>query len=129
MFFSDSTLADFSDDAYLNWSEYTRKNLFRLRQAYGLSEDTLLDIAASTQLLHDASLIHDDLIDEDTERRGCLAIWKKYGKAKALLIGDLLISKAYEIVIQSKVSTATKVVWTSEISAAVSSAYRVQLQS
>ena len=29
-FFSDSTLADFSDDAYLVWSEYTRQNLLRL---------------------------------------------------------------------------------------------------
>tara|TARA_B100000989_G_scaffold48251_1_gene31465 strand:+ start:632 stop:1540 length:909 start_codon:yes stop_codon:yes gene_type:complete len=122
-FFSDSTLADFSDDAYF-WSgqNIRGKICLDLGSAYGLSEDALLDIAASTQLLHDASLIHDDLIDEDTERRGCLAIWKKYGKAKALLIGDLLISKAYQIVIQSKVSAATKVVWTSEISAAVSSA-------
>ena len=122
-FFSDSTLADFSDDAYF-WSgqNIRGKICLDLGSAYGLSEDALLDIAVSTQLLHDASLIHDDLIDEDTERRGCLAIWKKYGKAKALLIGDLLISKAYQIVIQSKVSAATKVVWTSEISAAVSSA-------
>jgi geranylgeranyl pyrophosphate synthase len=93
-----------------------------LGTAYKLPEDSLLDIAASTQLLHDASLIHDDLIDEDAERRGCPAIWKKYGKAKALLIGDLLISKAYEIVTDSKVSDATKVLWTSEITAAVSSA-------
>ena len=122
-FFSDSTLADFSDDAYF-WSgqNIRGKICLDLGKAYGLSEDTLLDIAASTQLLHDASLIHDDLIDEDNERRGCPAIWKKYGKAKALLIGDLLISKAYEIVTDSKVSAATKVVWTREISAAVSSA-------
>ncbi|MEC7229827.1 MAG: polyprenyl synthetase family protein [Verrucomicrobiota bacterium] len=122
-FFSDSTLADFSDYAYF-WSgqNIRGKICLDLGRAYGLSENTLLDIAASTQLLHDASLIHDDLIDEDTERRGYPAIWKKYGKAKALLIGDLLISKAYEIVIQSKVSVATKLVWTSEISAAVSSA-------
>ena len=122
-FFSDPTLADFSDDAYF-WSgqNIRSKICLELGMAYRLPEDNLLDIAASTQLLHDASLIHDDLIDEDTERRGCLAIWKKYGKAKALLIGDLLISKAYQIVINSKVTTATKVVWTSEISAAVSSA-------
>ena len=90
-FFSDSTLADFSDDAYF-WSgqNIRGKICLDLGKAYGLSEDTLLDIAASTQLLHDASLIHDDLIDEDTERRGCLAIWKKYGKAKALLILSLI---------------------------------------
>ena len=122
-FFNDPTLADFSDDAYF-WSgqNIRGKICLDLGRAYGLSENSLLDIASSTQLLHDASLIHDDLIDEDTERRGYPAIWKRYGKAKALLIGDLLISKAYEIVIQSKVPVATKVVWTNEISAAVSSA-------
>lgn len=122
-FFSDSALVDFSDDPYFSSSQNIRgKICLDLGAAYRLPEDTLLDIAASTQLLHEASLIHDDLIDEDTERRGCAAIWKNYGKAKAILIGDLLISKAYEIATYSKVSDATKVLWTSEISAAVSSA-------
>ncbi|QXD31194.1 polyprenyl synthetase family protein [Candidatus Pelagisphaera phototrophica] len=122
-FFSDSTLADFSDDPYF-WSgqNIRGKICLDLGAAYKLPEDILLDIAASTQLLHDASLIHDDLIDEDTERRGCAAIWKNYGKAKAILIGDLLISKAYDIATYSKVSDATKVLWTSEISVAVNSA-------
>jgi geranylgeranyl pyrophosphate synthase len=122
-FCSDPTLADFSDDAYF-WSgqNIRGKICLDLGAAYSLHVDTLLDIAASTQLLHDASLIHDDLIDEDVERRGCPTIWKKYGKAKALLIGDLLIAKAYEIVSDSKVPAATKVAWIREISAAVSSA-------
>ncbi len=122
-FCSDSTLADFLDDAYF-WSgqNIRGKICLDLGAAYDLPVDTLLDIAAFTQLLHDASLIHDDLIDEDIERRGCPAIWKKYGKAKALLIGDLLIAKAYEIVSDSKVPASTKVAWIREISAAVSSA-------
>ena len=122
-FYRDSTLAGFSDDAYFWSGQNIRGRIcLNLGEAYTLPEDTLIDIAASTQLLHDASLIHDDLIDEDAERRGCPAIWKKYGKAKALLVGDLLISKAYETVSDSKVSAADKVVWASEISAAVNSA-------
>tara|TARA_B100000900_G_scaffold414372_1_gene440846 strand:- start:1092 stop:2000 length:909 start_codon:yes stop_codon:yes gene_type:complete len=122
-FYRDSTLAGFSDDAYFWSGQNIRGRIcLDLGKAYRLPENTLLDIAASTQLLHDASLIHDDLIDEDAERRGCPAIWKKYGKAKALLVGDLLISKAYETVSDSKVSAANKVVWASEISAAVNSA-------
>lgn len=122
-FYRDSTLAGFSDDAYFWSGQNIRGRIcLDLGEAYRLPEDTLIDIAASTQLLHDASLIHDDLIDEDAERRGCPAIWKKYGKAKALLVGDLLISKAYETVSDSKVSAADKVVWASEISAAVNSA-------
>ena len=98
-FCSDPVLADFAEDAYF-WSgqNIRGKICLNLGDAYGISEDILLDIAVTTQLLHDASLIHDDLIDEDTERRGYLTIWKKYGKAKAVLIGDLLISKAYQLV-------------------------------
>ena len=81
-FLTDSTLACFSDDAYFWSGQNIRGRIcLELGTAYGLPEDTLIEIAASTQLLHDASLIHDDIIDEDAERRGCAAIWKKYGKA------------------------------------------------
>ena len=82
-----------------------------------MPEDILLDIAASTQLLHDASLIHDDLIDEDSERRGFQTIKLK------LIIGDLLIAKAYEIVGISKLDPTLKVSWMNEISCAVTRQY------
>ena len=122
-FCSNTILADFSDDTYFWSGQNIRGRIcLGLGAAYGVSEDVVLDVAALTQLLHDASLIHDDLIDEDSQRRGCPAIWKKYGKAKALLIGDLLIAKAYEVASDSKVADKIKVAWTSEISSAVSSA-------
>ena len=122
-FCSNTTLADFSEDAYFWSGQNIRGRIcLGLGAAYGVSEDVILDVAALTQLLHDASLIHDDLIDEDSQRRGCPAIWKKYGKSKALLIGDLLIAKAYEVASDSKVADKIKVAWTREISSAVSSA-------
>ena len=122
-FCSNTILADFSDDNYFWSGQNIRGRIcLELGAAYGVSEDVVLDVAALTQLLHDASLIHDDLIDEDSQRRGCAAIWKKYGKAKALLIGDLLIAKSYEVTSDSKVADKIKVAWTSEISFAVSSA-------
>ena len=122
-FCSDPILAKLSDDDYF-WSgqNIRGKICLDLGYAYSIPEDILLDIAASTQLLHDASLIHDDLIDEDSERRGVQTIWKKYGKAKALLIGDLLIAKAYEIAGISKVDSTLKVSWINEISCAIGSA-------
>ncbi len=122
-FCSDPILAELSDDDYF-WSgqNIRGKICLDLGYAYNMPEDILLDIAASTQLLHDASLIHDDLIDEDSERRGFQTIWKKYGKAKAILIGDLLIAKAYEIVGISKLDPTLKVSWMNEISCAVTSA-------
>ncbi|MEC7487011.1 MAG: polyprenyl synthetase family protein, partial [Verrucomicrobiota bacterium] len=122
-FCNDPILAKLSDDDYF-WSgqNIRGKICLDLGYAYNIPEDILLDIAASTQLLHDASLIHDDLIDEDSERRGVLTIWKKYGKAKALLLGDLLIAKAYEIVGISKADPTLKVSWINEISCAIRSA-------
>ena len=72
-FFNDSTLADFSDDTYF-WSgqNIRGKICLELGKAYGLSE-TPNRYIASTQLLHDASLIHDDLIDETLSAE---AVWR-----------------------------------------------------
>lgn len=54
-----------------------------------------LAIAAACELLHNASLIHDDLQDRDVLRRGQDAVWRRYGDAAAICAGDLLLSAAY----------------------------------
>ncbi len=53
-----------------------------------------VDLAASIELLHTASLIHDDIVDRDRLRRGLDTVHEKYGIEKAILAGDALISKA-----------------------------------
>ncbi len=63
--------------------------------ALGLSEPDALCIAASAELLHNASLVHDDLQDRDGTRRGVPAVWKKYGPNVAICTGDLMLSAAY----------------------------------
>jgi len=52
-------------------------------------------IAAACELLHNASLVHDDLQDRDAQRRGQDAVWRTYGDATAICCGDLLLSAAY----------------------------------
>lgn len=52
-------------------------------------------IAAACELLHNASLVHDDLQDRDTHRRGQEAVWRRFGDAAAICVGDLLLSAAY----------------------------------
>lgn len=59
--------------------------------------DDMLILAAAAELLHNASLIHDDIQDEDDIRRGQPSVWKKYGTNIAICIGDLLLSTAYGI--------------------------------
>lgn len=52
-------------------------------------------IAAACELLHNASLIHDDLQDRDPTRRGRNTVWTVFGDDVAICTGDLLLSAAY----------------------------------
>ena len=53
--------------------------------------------AAAIELLHNYTLVHDDLpaMDNDTERRGKPTVWTKYGEANAILAGDALQALAF----------------------------------
>jgi geranylgeranyl pyrophosphate synthase len=63
--------------------------------ALGLSKADALCIAASSELLHNASLVHDDLQDRDAQRHGQSAVWVKFGSNVAVCTGDLMLSAAY----------------------------------
>ncbi|MBZ9571560.1 polyprenyl synthetase family protein [Methanobrevibacter sp. TMH8] len=58
--------------------------------------------AAAIELIHTFSLIHDDIMDKDDMRRGKPSVHKVWGEPVAILAGDTLFSKAYELVIKSK---------------------------
>ena len=53
--------------------------------------------AAAIELLHNYTLVHDDLpaMDNDTERRGKPTVWTKFGEANAILVGDALQALAF----------------------------------
>jgi len=53
--------------------------------------------AAACELLHNASLIHDDISDHDLYRRGQASVRSLYGDDVALCAGDLLLTTAYQI--------------------------------
>ena len=61
----------------------------------GLTDRTAIAIAATVELLHNASLVHDDIQDHEKMRRGQKAVWKTYGVNTAICTGDLLLSAAY----------------------------------
>ncbi len=74
----------------------TRARLaFNCSIAMGLSADIASNCAALVEILHNASLIHDDIQDNAAFRRGQKSLCQKFGLAKALAYGDLLISMAY----------------------------------
>jgi octaprenyl-diphosphate synthase len=53
-----------------------------------------ISAGASVELVHTATLVHDDFVDEAVTRRGLPSINAKYGSSAALLMGDFLYSKA-----------------------------------
>jgi geranylgeranyl pyrophosphate synthase len=66
-------------------------------EAVGGNREILMPLAVSVELIHTASLIHDDIIDRDEQRRGKPALHVQWGD-KALLAGDLLFTKAISLV-------------------------------
>ncbi len=62
-----------------------------------LQADDTVAIAAASELLHNASLIHDDLQDKSSNRRGSDAVWSRFGANVAICAGDLLVSAAYGV--------------------------------
>lgn len=59
-----------------------------------LIKEDAIKLAASVELLHLATLVHDDVIDNAEIRRGELSLQKKYGKRTAVICGDYLLCVA-----------------------------------
>ncbi|MHB9154634.1 MAG: polyprenyl synthetase family protein [Endomicrobiales bacterium] len=59
-------------------------------------------LAAAVEMMHSASLIHDDIIDEADERRSGESVNGKYGNHIAVLAGDILYAKAFSLLIRTK---------------------------
>ncbi|MCK5659768.1 MAG: polyprenyl synthetase family protein [Methanosarcinales archaeon] len=64
----------------------------------GCDAEHAVDAALAIELIHTASLIHDDILDEGVMRRGIETAHKRYGHALAMLCGDYLISKSIELI-------------------------------
>ena len=59
---------------------------------YDAVRPSTLHAAVSLELLHTASLVHDDVVDESTERRGQLSVNAIFNNKVAVLTGDYLLA-------------------------------------
>lgn len=57
-----------------------------------------LPFAAAIEMLHNATLVHDDLQDKDEYRRSLPTVWKKYSAAQAINCGNAMFQRAIELV-------------------------------
>ncbi len=55
--------------------------------------------AVAVELVHNFSLIHDDVIDGDVERRHRATVWSLFGIGRAVIVGDALVALAQQIVL------------------------------
>ena len=68
--------------------------IFLLAKNFGEVSDVTQNAALGLELLHTASLVHDDVVDESTERRGQASVNATYNNKVAVLVGDYVLSTA-----------------------------------
>lgn len=94
--FLDSQLIDAAVDMILTaGGKRVRPSLTILASRAGDADyDKMISVAASIELLHTATLVHDDLVDESPERRGVPTLHTKLPLGVTVLTGDFLFAQA-----------------------------------
>ncbi len=78
-------------------------------EAFGGNIDNAIDAAIAVEILHNFTLVHDDIMDNANTRRGKQTIHKKWDVNAAILVGDELIGLSYRSLLRAKTSNITGV--------------------
>jgi len=76
--------------------------VFLTAKMFGEINDSSYTAASLIELLHTASLVHDDVVDESYERRGFFSINALWKSKAAVLVGDYLLSKGLLVSLENK---------------------------
>lgn len=80
-----------------------------VNEAYGGAAQSALDAAVSLEMLHNFTLVHDDIMDNDYQRRGKPTVHKKWDVNTAILAGDNLLALAYKVLINIRSERLTEI--------------------
>ena len=69
--------------------------------ALGYRGDQRFNLAAVVEFIHTATLLHDDVVDESTLRRGRATANENFGNPASVLVGDFLYSRAFQMMLDS----------------------------
>ncbi|MEI7784457.1 MAG: polyprenyl synthetase family protein [Betaproteobacteria bacterium] len=90
--------------------------------ALGCRSEQRLNLAAVVEFIHTATLLHDDVVDESTLRRGRPTANEAFGNPASVLVGDFLYSRAFQMMVLAKnmrvmevLSEATNVIAEGEV--------------
>ncbi|QMT31795.1 polyprenyl synthetase family protein [Alysiella filiformis] len=67
----------------------------------GYDDDKLYSLAAMVEFIHTSTLLHDDVVDESELRRGRKTANNLFGNAAAVLVGDFLYTRAFQLMVGS----------------------------
>lgn len=92
-----------------NGGKYLRPTLTMLgARAAGIEPASVVPAAVAVELIHNFSLVHDDIMDRDKTRRHRPTVWALWGDATAILAGDALQALAFETVTQDAAPGAAR---------------------
>lgn len=73
-----------------------------MAKAFGCDDERLYEIASAIELLHGASLMHDDVVDAAALRRGSPSAHTVFGVNRTILAGDVLLAACMRIVLRTR---------------------------
>lgn len=73
-----------------------------MAKAFGCADERLYEIASAIELLHGASLMHDDVVDAAALRRGSPSAHTVFGVNRTILAGDVLLAACMRIVLRTR---------------------------
>jgi octaprenyl-diphosphate synthase len=76
--------------------------VFLSAKAFGVTTDSTYRAAAMIELLHTATLVHDDVVDDSNKRRGFFSINAIWKNKIAVLVGDYLLSKGLLLAVENE---------------------------
>jgi octaprenyl-diphosphate synthase len=71
--------------------------------------ERMIRLGACIEFIHTATLLHDDVIDQSSHRRGCPSAHTLWGNEASVLVGDFLFSRAFELMVQDNSPEVFKV--------------------
>ena len=74
-------------------------------EAVGGKAESAMPFGVALEMVHNFTLVHDDVMDEDDTRRGIPTVHAEYGIPEAILAGDALFARAFELVLESDVDS------------------------
>lgn len=115
-------LAQASKHHFSSKGKRTRSKLMFAATPHIQNSQALVHAGAAIELIHEASIVHDDIQDQTTRRRGLPTVWRKFGANAALLLGDHLVAAAFRSIAEAPDIDNIKTALMLELSESVSRA-------